>query len=72
MEFAIVFVCVMYFLPSIIALLRGHSSLLAIIAVNILLGWSVIGWFVAFIWSLANKGGSQNVTVINNMNQNGG
>lgn len=67
MEVLIVFI-VLYFLPTIIALCRSHASLGAIIAVNVLLGWSLIGWLFAFIWSLANKGGSQNVSVINQMN----
>ena len=67
MEILIVFI-VLYFLPTIIALCRGHASLGAIIAVNVLFGWSLIGWFWALIWSLANKGGSQNVSVINQMN----
>lgn len=70
MEILIVFI-VLYFLPTIIAMCRSHASLGAIIAVNVLLGWSLIGWFWAFIWSLANKGGSQNVSVINQVNNNG-
>lgn len=45
-------VAVCYLLPSVIALLRRHHSKGAIVAVNILLGWSVVGWLWAFIWSL--------------------
>jgi hypothetical protein len=40
-----------YFLPSIIALCRGHLSTFAIFLLNLLLGWTLIGWIVAFIWS---------------------
>ncbi len=68
MEFFVVFF-VLYFAPTIIALCRGHASKLAIFAVNLLLGWSMIGWLWAFIWSLASKGAIQNVTVINNNNR---
>lgn len=71
MEF-LIFALVCYFLPTIIAVCRGHASGMAIFAVNLLLGWSVIGWLWAFVWSLANKGGSQNVTVINSNNNNHG
>jgi hypothetical protein len=41
-----------YFFPTLIAVGREHHNSLAIFAVNLLFGWSVIGWFWAFIWSL--------------------
>ena len=40
-----------YFLPTIVALSRGHLSALAIFFLNLFFGWSLIGWLVAFIWS---------------------
>jgi hypothetical protein len=43
---------VMYFLPSIIALARSKRDLLSIFLLNLFLGWSVIGWVVALIWSV--------------------
>ena len=43
---------VLYFLPTIIAVVRHHRNLLAIVLVNIFLGWTVIGWFVALIWAI--------------------
>jgi len=42
----------LFILPSIVAAVRGHGSYGAIIAVNFLLGWTLIGWLWAFIWSL--------------------
>lgn len=45
---------VMYFLPSIIALLRGKRDTLAIFLLNLFLGWSVIGWVVALVWAAKN------------------
>ena len=42
----------MYFLPAIIAAARQHRQTLAIFALNLLLGWSVIGWIIALVWSL--------------------
>jgi hypothetical protein len=42
---------VMYFLPSIIALMRNKRDIVAIILLNFFLGWSVIGWIVALVWA---------------------
>ena len=42
----------MYLVPTIIALARKHRQAGPIAAVNILLGWSVLGWIGAFVWSL--------------------
>jgi hypothetical protein len=44
-----------YFLPSIIAYQRGKKNFGAILAVNFLLGWSIIGWIVALVWALATE-----------------
>jgi hypothetical protein len=41
-----------YFTPTLIALLRGHHNSLPIFALNALLGWTVLGWLGAFVWSL--------------------
>ncbi len=45
---------VFYFIPSIIALLRMKKNLIAIIALNLFLGWSIIGWVVSLVWSLSS------------------
>ena len=42
-----------YIAPSIIAYNRKHHQKMAIIALNVLLGWSIIGWIIALIWSLS-------------------
>lgn len=47
----IILIAVLHFLPTIIALARGHHNGFAIFLTNLLLGWTVIGWVVAFIWS---------------------
>lgn len=44
----------LYFLPWLIALVRGHHNAGAIFLLNLLLGWTVIGWLVAFIWSFTS------------------
>lgn len=47
----IIFATLLYFLPTLIALLRGHHNGFAIFLTNVLLGWTLIGWIVALIWS---------------------
>lgn len=46
---------VLYFIPSFIAKSRNHNNKGAIIALNILLGWTFIGWVVALVWALTNN-----------------
>jgi hypothetical protein len=40
-----------YFLPAIVAEIRGHHQSAAIFLTNLLLGWTGLGWIVALIWS---------------------
>jgi len=44
-----------YFLPTVIAMARGHLSAAAIFAVNLLFGWLILGWVVALVWSLTGN-----------------
>lgn len=41
-----------YFLPWIIALLRGTRSNVGIFFINLLFGWTMIGWIIALIWAI--------------------
>jgi hypothetical protein len=43
---------VIYFIPTIIAIMRHHRNLLAIILINIFLGWTFVGWIVSLIWAI--------------------
>jgi hypothetical protein len=43
-----------YFFPSIVAAARKHRNTTAIFFLNLLLGWSGIGWIGALIWALTN------------------
>ncbi|MBB6146433.1 type II secretory pathway component PulF [Silvibacterium bohemicum] len=52
-----------YCLPTIVAVYRHHHNRMPIILVNLLLGWSAIGWIVALIWSLTSPVPSQIVIV---------
>jgi hypothetical protein len=41
-----------YAIPSIIAFNRGHQNATAILALNILLGWTFLGWVGSLVWAL--------------------
>jgi hypothetical protein len=45
-------VLTLYFLPSFVAASRGHENRTAIFALNLLLGWTFLGWVGALVWSL--------------------
>jgi hypothetical protein len=47
--------CVLYLLPWVVAAMRGKKNSGAILALNVLLGWTVIGWIIAFIWALTTS-----------------
>jgi hypothetical protein len=42
----------LYMLPSYIAHQRQHHNATAITALNLLLGWALLGWIAAFVWAL--------------------
>jgi len=54
---------VLYFLPAAIAADKGKSNAGAICALNLLLGWTVIGWVAALVWSLTKDAAPQAVQV---------
>lgn len=62
MEIGIIIIClflllstfVLYFVPAFIAYVRGHKQVMAIIVLNILGGWTAIGWIAALVWAFTN------------------
>ena len=46
---------VAYFVPAMLAGVRGHKNTAAIFAFNLLLGWTFLGWVFAFVWSLTSN-----------------
>ncbi|MCC3701384.1 superinfection immunity protein [Rouxiella badensis] len=50
---AVILCVAMYFLPFLIADHRKHKKLPVIFGVNLLLGWTVIGWAVAMVWAFS-------------------
>lgn len=45
----------LYLLPTYEAWKRDHPSLTSIALVNLFLGWSLIGWVVAFAWACKSQ-----------------
>ncbi len=48
----VILIFAFYFLPSLVAFLRQHKNRLAIFLLNLLLGWTVLGWVVSLVWSV--------------------
>ena len=40
-----------YFLPAIIAFKTKHRNILSIFILNLLLGWTFIGWTISLVWA---------------------
>lgn len=47
----------LYFLPAIVAWSRGHENRYVIAVVNLLVGWTVIGWLVVMYWAFVGPVG---------------
>lgn len=45
---------VLYFIPTMVAV--NHKQFAAIFMLNLLLGWTFIGWVGALIWALTKTG----------------
>lgn len=44
-----------YFFPTVVAVMRSHKNTLAIGLLNLFLGWTLLGWVGALIWSATNQ-----------------
>jgi len=53
----------LYFIPTIVAVMRKHPQVVPIAALNFLLGWSVLGWIASFIWSLTAPAANRTIIV---------
>ena len=43
---------ILYFLPSIVAFARSKRDAVSIFVLNLLLGWTAVGWVIALVWAL--------------------
>jgi hypothetical protein len=53
--FLLLILFVPYFLPTIIAVARKKTNVAAIVLVNFLLGWTVVGWIIALVWAVSTE-----------------
>ena len=47
----------LYFLPTIIGFLRNKRNKMAILALNLFLGWTLVGWVLSMVWALTVEEG---------------
>ena len=50
----VIVLVLVYFLPSVVAYSRAHKNKVAIFFLNLLAGWTFVGWVAAFVWIVAN------------------
>lgn len=49
------FCAFLYLIPTLIAAGRQHNNQLAIFMLNLLGGWTVLGWIVAVVWACTDN-----------------
>jgi hypothetical protein len=52
MELILIVLGLLYFLPTVIALANNHPQTPLIVLIDVLLGWTFLGWLAALIWSV--------------------
>lgn len=48
-------IALFYFLPAVIANQRDTDHLGSIFLINLLFGWTILGWIAALIWAIVEK-----------------
>ncbi len=44
-----------YFVPTVIATRRNASNVAWIVVLNLVLGWTVLGWIAALVWACTDE-----------------
>ncbi len=52
---AVLLLLVLYFIPTTIAVARGHLDGWTLFLINLSLGWTLLGWVISFVWALTGK-----------------
>lgn len=52
----VVVLLLIYFVPTIITCFNGHPYAMGIFFLNLFLGWTILGWVAALIWSVSVPG----------------
>lgn len=50
--FIIAALIVLYITPTIVAIMRVHDNIVAIVVLNLFLGWTLLFWVIALVWAL--------------------
>ena len=61
--FGIFLLLTIYFLPTLIA--WGKSFVLQVFFLNLLLGWTFIGWVIAFVWACGKDRAPEKIYINN-------
>jgi len=43
----------LYFLPIIVGAVKRKKNMLGIVLLNVLAGWTLIGWIIALVWAFS-------------------
>ncbi len=50
-----------YLIPSVVAFSKGHRNAMAILMLNVLLGWTFLGWVAALVWAMTRDKATEGV-----------
>lgn len=65
----VVVICfALYFIPALVAFGNNHPQTSAIFALNLFLGWTLLGWVIALVWACVKSEEKETKTVINKIN----
>lgn len=67
---AVVASIVLYFLPTIIAYKRGHANKVIILVIDLVLGWTFLGWAGCLVWASIDTDGSSAKNITRNIGGN--
>ena len=51
----VLFALPIYFVPTIIAAIRKTRNLMTIILLNLLVGWTFLGWVASLVWAIVDE-----------------
>lgn len=53
LTFILIMSALMYFFPTVTAIIRNHPSKMAIFVLNFFLGWTLLFWVISLVWALS-------------------
>ena len=55
LEIGIILLIAIYFVPTIVAIVRHARNVIGIVLLNIFGGWTFVGWIIALVWSFRDE-----------------